>query len=133
MIQWFNDFLSTYMFFKENKNMKPNTTGEHLKIQPAGNFDKTAENYCFFSDLAIKIAVIMRLPTADDGFLRTGLAELVPLPHSRYKSTGYLNRFHDVSVTIPRCYKISMSAVSFLVPPYSEILCLQNAFLWPMI
>ena len=42
MIQWFNDFLSTYMFFKENKNMKPNATGEHLKIQPAGNFDKTA-------------------------------------------------------------------------------------------
>lgn len=39
MIQWF--FVNLYVF-KENKNMKPNTTGEHLKIQPAGNFDKTA-------------------------------------------------------------------------------------------
>ena len=33
------------------------------------------------------------------------LAELVPLPCSRERSTGYSDRFHDFSVTIPRCYK----------------------------
>ena len=33
------------------------------------------------------------------------LAELVPLPYSRGRSTGYSDRFHDFSVTIPRFYK----------------------------
>ena len=33
------------------------------------------------------------------------LAELVPLPFSRGRSTRYSNRLHDFSVTIPRCYK----------------------------
>ena len=33
------------------------------------------------------------------------LAELVPLPCSRGRSTRYSDRFHDFSVTIPRCYK----------------------------
>ena len=33
------------------------------------------------------------------------LAQLVPLPYSRGKSTCYSNRLHDFSVTIPRCYK----------------------------
>ena len=33
------------------------------------------------------------------------LAQLVPLPFSRARSTLYPNRFHDFSVTIPRCYK----------------------------
>ena len=33
------------------------------------------------------------------------LAELVPLPFSRGRSTGYSDRLHDFSVTIPRCYK----------------------------
>ena len=33
------------------------------------------------------------------------LAELVPLPYSRGKSTHYSDRLHDFSVTIPRCYK----------------------------
>ena len=33
------------------------------------------------------------------------LAELVPLPYSRGRSTRYSNRLHDFSVTIPRCYK----------------------------
>ena len=33
------------------------------------------------------------------------LAQLVPLPFSRGRSTGYSDRLHDFSVTIPRCYK----------------------------
>ena len=33
------------------------------------------------------------------------LAELVPLPYCRRRSTGYFYRLHDFSVTIPRCYK----------------------------
>ena len=33
------------------------------------------------------------------------LAELVPLPYSRGRSTRYFDRLHDFSVTIPRCCK----------------------------
>ena len=33
------------------------------------------------------------------------LAQLVPLPYSRGRSTRYSDRLHDSSVTIPRCYK----------------------------
>ena len=33
------------------------------------------------------------------------LAQLVPLPFSRRRSTRYSNRSHDFSVTIHRCYK----------------------------
>ena len=33
------------------------------------------------------------------------LAQLVPLPFSRGRSTRYFDRLHDFSVTIPRCYK----------------------------
>ena len=33
------------------------------------------------------------------------LAQLVPLPFSRGKSTHYSDRLHDFSVIIPRCYK----------------------------
>ena len=33
------------------------------------------------------------------------LAELVPLPYSRGRSTRYSDRLHDFSVTIPTCYK----------------------------
>ena len=33
------------------------------------------------------------------------LAELVPLPYSRGRSTRYFDRLHDFSVTIARCYK----------------------------
>ena len=33
------------------------------------------------------------------------LAQLVPLPYSRRKSTCYSGRLHDFSVTIPRCCK----------------------------
>ena len=33
------------------------------------------------------------------------LAQLVPLPYSRERSTRHSDRLHDFSVTIPRCYK----------------------------
>ena len=33
------------------------------------------------------------------------LAQLVPLRYSRGRSTHYSDRLHDVSVTIPTCYK----------------------------
>ena len=52
------------------------------------------------------------------------LAQLVPLPFSLGRSTRYSDRLHDFSVTIPRCYRISMSTVSFLALLDPEILCL---------
>ena len=33
------------------------------------------------------------------------LAQLVPLPYSRRRSTRYSDRLYDSSITIPRCYK----------------------------
>ena len=33
------------------------------------------------------------------------LAQTIPLPYSRGRSTRYSDRLHDFSVTIPRCYK----------------------------
>ena len=39
------------------------------------------------------------LPSASE------LAQLVPLPYPRGRSTRYSDRLHDFSVTIPRCYK----------------------------
>ena len=33
------------------------------------------------------------------------LAELLPLPHSRGRSTRYSNRMHNFSITISSCYK----------------------------
>ena len=33
------------------------------------------------------------------------LAQLVPPPYSRGRSTHHSDRLHDFSVTIPRCYK----------------------------
>ena len=39
------------------------------------------------------------------GRCSSGLAQLVPLPYFRWKSTNYSDRLHDFSVTIPRCYK----------------------------
>ena len=66
------------------------------------------------------------------GRFSSGLAQLVPLPYSRGRSTHYSDTFHDFSVSIPRCYK-DFSIVSFLAQLDSGIICLWNAFLWPMI
>ena len=41
----------------------------------------------------------------DFGRCSLALAQLVPLPFSRGRSTRYSNRLHDFSVTIPKCYK----------------------------
>ena len=46
----------------------------------------------------------------------SGLAELVPLPHSRVRSTRSFNRLHYFSVTVSRCYK-DVCASSFF--PYT--------------
>ena len=39
------------------------------------------------------------------GRCSSGLAQLVPLPYSRGRSTRYSDGLHEYSVTIPRCYK----------------------------
>ena len=57
------------------------------------------------------------------------LAQLVPLPYSLGRSSRYFDRLQDFSVTIPRCYKMYMSTVSFLAQLDPESLCLWNAFL----
>ena len=53
------------------------------------------------------------------GRCSSDLAQLVPLPYSRGRSTCYSDRLH---VTIPRCYKDVMSTVSFLAQLGSGIL-----------
>ena len=50
------------------------------------------------------------------------LAQLVPLAFSWGRSTPYSDRLHNFSVTIPRCYRIYMSTVSFLAQLDSGIL-----------
>ena len=46
------------------------------------------------------------------------LAQLVPLPFSRGRSTRYSDRLHDFSVTIPRCYR----DVNSIFPPTARLL-----------
>ena len=41
------------------------------------------------------------------------LAQVVPLPYSRGRSTQYSDRLHDFSVTIPRCYKDDYVSIFF--------------------
>ena len=41
------------------------------------------------------------------------LAELVPRPFYRWRSTHYCDRLHDFSVNITSCSRMSMSTVSF--------------------
>ena len=43
------------------------------------------------------------------------LAQLLPLPYSRGRSTRYSDRLHDFSVIIPRCYK-DIDVNSFFPP-----------------
>ena len=42
------------------------------------------------------------------------LAQLVPLPFSRGRSTRYSDTLHDFSVTIPRCYLNSLQISAFI-------------------
>ena len=67
------------------------------------------------------------------GSCSSELDELVPLPPSRGRSARYSNRLHDFSVSIPGCYKDVYLNSCFLARLDSGILCLQNAFRWPMI
>ena len=41
------------------------------------------------------------------------LAELVPFPYSHGRSTCYSDRLHDISVTMPRCFRYSLILKSF--------------------
>ena len=62
------------------------------------------------------------------------LAQLVPLPFSRGRSTRYSDRLHDFSVTIPRCYKdVYVNSFFPLTARLLNFLCLWNAFLWSII
>ena len=62
------------------------------------------------------------------------LDELIPLPPSRSESYRYSNRSHDYFLS-PFLYVIRMSmlTISFLARLGCGILCLQNAFIWPVI
>ena len=48
------------------------------------------------------------------------LAQMVPLPYSRGRSTRYSDRLHDIVATISRCYK----------NVYTDNLFLRTARLW---
>ena len=58
------------------------------------------------------------------------LAQLVPLPFSRGRSTRYSDRLHDFSVIIPRCYKDvyvnSFFPCTARLLNYLHIECLQS-------
>ena len=57
-----------------------------MAFAPLGNSDHVVYRYYF-------------------GRCSSELAQLVPLPFSRGRSTRYSDGLHDFSVTIPRCYK----------------------------
>ena len=63
--------------------------------------------------------------------------QLVPLPYSGWRSACYSGRLHEFSVTIPRYCKdvfVNNFLCYFLTFQLdSGVLCLQNAFLLPMI
>ena len=60
-------------------------------------------------------------------------AQLVPLPFSWKRPTRYSDRLHDFLSPLLDVTRMSLSTVYFLAQLDSEILYLQNAFLWPMI
>ena len=49
------------------------------------------------------------------------LAQLVPLPFFRGRSTPYSDRLHDFSVTIPRCYKDVNSLFPLTARPWNSL------------
>ena len=58
------------------------------------------------------------------------LAQLIPLPYSRGRSTSYADRLHDFSVTISRCYRdvyvniFFLLQLFFLAQLHTGILCI---------
>ena len=72
-------------------------------------------------DWALTLSLLLKLPARKMVYFGRCLPELaqrIPLPYSRGRSTRCSDRFH-FTVTIPRCYK-----VSFVVQIDSGILCL---------
>ena len=65
----------------------------------------------------------------DFGRCSSELAELVPLPYSRGRSTGYSDRLHDFLSPYLDVTRMSMSTVSFLAELDSGISCLLKVFL----
>ena len=66
----------------------------------------------FKYERGLKVASLSLLYSYYFGRCSSELAQLVPLPFSRVRSTRYSDRLHDFSVTIPRCYK-DVSVKSF--------------------
>ena len=58
-----------------------------------------------FSSSVVYVASLSLFYRYFFGRCSSELAQLVPLPFSRWRSTRYSDRLHDFSVTIPRCYK----------------------------
>ena len=63
----------------------------------------------------------------------TRLAQVVPFPYSWGKYILYSDRLHDFFGTIPGCYKDVYVNIFSLEKLDSGILCLENAFLLPII
>ena len=61
------------------------------------------------------------------------LAEVVPLPHYCTRSICYSNRLHGFFDLITRCYKGVYLTIPFHVQLDFGIICLWNAFVWPVI
>ena len=77
--------------------------------------DKLQKRICRTADLSLatsleplahrrNVAILSFFYRYYFGRCSSELAQLVPLPFSRGRSTRYSDRLHDFSVTIPRCY-----------------------------
>ena len=82
-----------YLFACERKDLKCRTVGP--------SFDASLEALAHRRNVA-SLSLFYRYYF---GRCSSELAQLVPLPYSRGRSTRYSERLHDFSVTIPRCYK----------------------------
>ena len=71
--------------------------------------------------------------SCDKTWCSSDLAQLVSYPYSRGRSTRYSDRLDIFLSPFLDVTRMSMSTVSFLGQLDSGILCLQNAFPWPMI
>ena len=78
-------------------------------------------------DWALTLSLLLKLPPKKVVYFGRCLSELaqqVPLSYSWEKSNCYSDRFHDFTVSIPRCYKDAYVAVSFVAQLDSGVLCL---------
>ena len=51
------------------------------------------------------LALLTHIDACTDACCSSKLVQLVLFPYSRGRSTGYFDRLHEYSVTIPKCYK----------------------------